>query len=116
MPGAISREVSGAVARQIRLPYSARRRAATLYVKLLARVFPDRVWGGWSFEGSVFRPGAVIPEETIPPPGLALECAGPQPGGRGHVRAPTLYILWRYDRDTGEWAELARVADRKSVV
>ena len=113
MPGIVSREIAGGVARLVRLPCSANsRRTAGLpvYVKVLVRVCRDRIWGGWSFEGATHRPASILPEENLADPGLALECCGPLPGGRGHNRAPTLYILWKYDRATGEWREIARAA------
>jgi hypothetical protein len=80
-------------------------------------VKPDRVWGGYRFDGDLLSPGAMIdqaalwPAPTYPRVPLLLECAGPEGGGRGHRRVPYLYILWRWDQSRGEWGELARVAD-----
>ena len=108
MPGLIAEEVGGAGVRLVRLPRSSVNRNAVTYARLLRRVCRDRTWGGWCFEGLVERPGSVIPAGRIPAGGLLLECAGSQPGGRGHNRAPTLYILWRYEHASGEWRELAR--------
>jgi len=109
MSGSLAREVAGAV-HWVRLPRSATRRGGVTYARMLESVVPDRVWGGWRFEGRVLGPGALVPLIEIPEPGLLLECAGVEPGGRGHVRAPTLYILWRYDTRPGYWSELARAA------
>lgn len=108
--GAIRVEVAGPGRCLVRLPRSATRRGAVAYCKLLRTVKPDRIWGGWAFEGELLSPGGTVPEAEIGEAGLLLECAGAQPGGRGHIRAPTLYILWRYDRAGGRWRELARTA------
>jgi hypothetical protein len=110
MPGIVAEEVAGAVVRRVRLPRSAGSRQALTYIQLLANVTHDRTWGGWSFQGRALRPGAVIEENEIPQHGLALECAGTLTGGRGHNRAPMLYILWRYSFPEGEWREVARSA------
>jgi len=110
MPGLLAPELAGAAARPVRLPRSAAGRSGITYCRLLERVEPDRVWGGWSFVGRVERPGALIPEAELPPAGLLLECADTEPGGRGHHRAAVRYILWRYDREAGEFRELARTS------
>lgn len=73
------------------------------------------MWGGYSFDGDLLRPGSLVDEselclEGTTAPVLVLECAGPCGEGRGHRRRPTLYLLWRYDPAAGEFRELARVA------
>jgi len=110
MPGFLAPEVSGAAQRRVRLPRSAATRQAITYCRLIERVRPDEVWGGWKFEGPEYRPGSVIPESELPATGLVLECAGAVAGGWGHLRAPVAYILWRYEGETGEFRELARTS------
>ncbi len=107
MPGMVSREIAGET-QLVRLPRSSTRRGLITYCRLLKSVEPDTIWGGWSFDGPVFRPGILINEQDLPRAALLLECAGAHPGGRGHNRAPVLYILWRYEG--AEWLELARVS------
>lgn len=109
MPGRIAAEVAGHGQRLVRLPRSAERRDAVTYARLIESVGLDSVWGGWWFEGPLWRPGGVIAESELGS-GLLLECAGPQPGGWGHHRAEFLYILWRWDPGAGAWGELARVS------
>lgn len=109
MSGSVAREVAGQE-HSVRLPHSATRRGGVTYARLLEAVMPDRTWGGWKFEGRVLRPGALVPLIEIEERGLLLECAGAGLGGRGHVRAPVLYVLWRYDTATGNWREVARAA------
>ena len=103
-------EVADSGALLVRLPRTASSRGTVTYLKLLDRVKRDSIWGGWRFEGRLLRPGGFIPAAEIQEPGLLLECAGVLPGGWGHSRAPTLYLLWRWDRPAGRWRELARVA------
>jgi hypothetical protein len=108
MNAVVAPEVSGASLPQFRLPHSATRRSAVTYIKLVNSVRPDPVWGGYSFEGRILRPGCTLPRDELPDGSLLLECAGAEKGGRGHNRSPDLYILWRLDRDT--WREVARAA------
>jgi hypothetical protein len=75
---------------------------------VVTRVVSDHVWGGYSFEGQLLRPGSSHPIEEIPEPGVLLECAGPVGSGWGHRRRDVLYILWRFDRRRCEWREIAR--------
>ena len=109
MSGALAPETLGAVERRVRLPRSAMRRQAITYCRLIHKLRRDAVWGGWAFDGPTLRPGSVILEADLPLAGLLIECAGSQ-GGHGHNRGPTTYILWRYEREAGEFRELARVA------
>lgn len=85
------------------------------YAKLLDRVEPDAC-DGFGFKGRLLRPGdrielpadlenVVILERT--------EVEGPL-GARNRRRWEALYILWRYDRKTGEWTELAKVQSTSS--
>jgi hypothetical protein len=110
MSSILAREIAGSAEPTLHLPRTAARRGAVTYLKLIRRVTKDPTWGGFAFEGELLPPGGVILETEIKGPGLLLECAGAEPGGRGHVRAPTLYLLWRYDRVAGQWREVARAA------
>jgi hypothetical protein len=107
MNAIVAAEVAGAE-RLIRLPHTSGRRNQITYLQLLERVTPDTVWGGWRFEGRLLRHGATVPADTLPKKALLLECVGNQPGGSGHRRAPTVYILWRLQGDA--WREVARAA------
>jgi hypothetical protein len=92
---------------RVKLPRSATRRGALTWAKLLTRV-DAKAQNGFGFEGRIVRPGALIGIHEMPEPAVVLECAGNDGSGRGHRRAEDVYILWRYDRRRGEWAELAR--------
>lgn len=102
--------------RSVRIPRSSERNSSYAFAKLLARVERNRRVGGFSaFIGSLIRPGKLIEEDALwpsteyPANPILLECAGPVSGsGRGHNRAPFLWLLWRYDRQSGEWQELCR--------
>ena len=108
MQAAVALEVSGVAEPLVRLPRTAARRGAITYCRIVCRVVPDAVWSGYRFEGELARPGSLFPTTRLPDPALLLECAGNLPGGWGHNRTPTVYILWRYDRKAGVWRELAR--------
>jgi hypothetical protein len=98
---------------RIKLPRSAARRGALTWSKLLTRV-DAKAQNGFGFEGRVLRPGALIGIDELGEPAVLLEYAGftgaprRDESGWGHRRCADLYILWRYDRARGEWAELAR--------
>jgi hypothetical protein len=102
--------------REVRIPRSGTVRSGISYAKLLRDVTVDRVWGGYSFDGELLRPGALVDEDALRPPDdtaapiLVLECAGAGGEGWGHRRRPTVYILWQYDPAAGEFREIARVA------
>jgi hypothetical protein len=84
------------------------------YAKLLLRVYPRRANGLDRFDGQLLKPGAVIehsalwPTTEYPPVPLLLEYAGSDHSGRGHNRAKSIYILWRYELVRTEWVEVAR--------
>lgn len=94
----------------IGLPRTATNRQAVTYLKLIREVRRDPAWGGWEIRGDLLQPGGRIPLEEIPEPGLLLECAGAEGAGWGHRRRPYVYLLWRLDRQAGQWRELARTA------
>lgn len=91
-------------------PRSAIRRGALTWLKLLRSARRAGPFGVWDLSGDLLKPGALIDSHSLPEPAILLECAGSVGGGRGHRRAPFLYVLWQFDRATGEWRELARVA------
>lgn len=113
MSAILAREVAGDAVPTVRLPRTASRRGAVTYLQLLRRVTKDSVWGGYAFEGDLLPAGAYMPLAQIAEPALLLECAGSEPGGRGHVRAPTLYLLWRWNKLACQWREVARAASVK---
>lgn len=108
MSAIVAAEIAGPGQRLIRLPRTAERRNQISYIQMLERVTPDTVWGGWRFEGQLLQPGATVPADSLPRDALLIECAGTVPGGSGHRRAPTVYILWRLEGDA--WREVARAA------
>jgi hypothetical protein len=99
----------------IRFPCSSTRASQRFFAKLLTWVDPD-AQTGFGFEGTIVRPGAIVPIERLwPTPAhpeipIMLECAGnprPERGHRRHGQADT-YILWRFDPERKEWEEIAR--------
>jgi hypothetical protein len=82
------------------------------YAILIHRIFPHRTMGD-VFEGRRLRPGAKLqdaelgPAAGLPEPPLLLEYAGSDRKGHGHRRSQHLYILWRYNRDSRDWTQLA---------
>lgn len=84
-----------------------RKRELIVYVKLLRRVRVDRHWGGWRFDGDLWKPGSRVPLDTLPDPAVCIEHAGIAVPGWGHRRSEYLYILWTLDRDRLQWREVA---------
>lgn len=89
------------------------------YAKLLYAIRRDHVWGGWSFEGVLHKPGAEIPERELrpspeyPETPVLLECAGQPPRKWGERRSETVYVVWQYLRQAGgdrRWDEIARAS------
>lgn len=99
--------------RVVRLPRSVVRRDAITFCKLLCQVRRDPQTG-FDFVGRFLRPGARMDEAELwpapqyPAVPVLLECAGSDGRGWGHRRSANTYILWLYERTSGEWAELAR--------
>lgn len=98
----------------VRLPCTSARTCPLKYVKLLCRVDPGAEHA-FGFEGHIYRPGATLtdvelhPTPEYPATPIALEhMRGPAYGIPGHRRTDSIYILWRYDRETNAWRELGR--------
>lgn len=101
----------------VRIPCASSRASQRIFAKLLTRVDPD-AQNGFGFEGTLLRPGSLVPWEKLwPTPAhpqipIMLECAGtenPQSGHRRQRQADT-YVLWRFDVKAKTWSELARSA------
>jgi hypothetical protein len=101
----------------VRIPCTSSRASQRIFAKLLTRVDPD-AQNGFGFEGTLLRPGSMVPLEALwPTPAhpkvpVVLECAGvanPQTGHRRRQQGDT-YILWRFDPAAKTWSELARSA------
>lgn len=99
----------------VRFPCSSTRASQRFFGKLLTRVDPD-AQNGFGFEGTIVRPGSIVPMGALwPTPAhpeipILLECAGnpkPERGHRRHGQSDT-YILWRFDLEIKEWEEIAR--------
>lgn len=77
------------------------------------RVYPERTLG--AFEGRLLRCGSNVeeaelrPTEEYPEVPLLLEFAGHDASGSGHRRSNHVHILWKLNRKTKEFEELARV-------
>ncbi len=101
----------------IRLPRSSTR---MVFAKLLTFVDP-KAHTGFGFEGTILKPGSLIPKEALwptaqhPPIPILLECAGtvnPKNGLPAKHNWPTLYILWRFDLKNELWVEIARASSQ----
>jgi hypothetical protein len=105
------------LARKVRIPISRSRRTQPTWAKLLKRIDP-RSRSPFEWRGRFFRPGAWVEENALWPDGtfprtpLLVEHAGAEAPARGHNRhrCDNTVILWRYDRATGQFAEVGRVA------
>lgn len=102
--------------RRVRIPRTSGRRNDVCWARLLWRV--DRALGRGElipFHGRLVRCGRLVREAELwpapeyPAAPILLESAGIALAGWGHRRSQKLYILWRYERDTGAWREIARV-------
>jgi hypothetical protein len=97
----------------IRLPRTSGRDRSRTFAKLLARVDPEAQCGT-GFEGTIMRPGTMVPREKLwPTPAhpkipIMLECAGPSNPQTGHRSRKAVYILWRFDPLVDTWSEIAR--------
>lgn len=114
--GIPSRSEAPPAVKLVSLPRSATSRNAITYVKLIHSVKTDHAFGGYRFEGPLFRPNQTIEEAELrpspdyPETPLLLECAGPAAPAWGHKRAKQLYILWKYNPSRNDWDEVARTA------
>lgn len=106
----------------VHIPRTATRRSSFDWAKALTRVRPNPE-SGFDFEGRFLRSGATVDEDQVflagrdPAFSIVLEYAGQDrsnppdyPFGGGRKRFPMLYILWRCDRATLVWRELARAS------
>jgi hypothetical protein len=100
----------------VRLPISSTRRTQQTYAKLLKR-FDPRSRTPFEWAGRFLRPGSQVPESELWPDGtfprnpIIVEFAGaisPARGWQRHQSEETA-VLWRYDRELGEFHELGRV-------
>lgn len=98
----------------VRLPSSSAPRERDSFLKLLSYVDPEAEHG-FGFEGVLLRPGSVVnpselrPDNRWPETPIVLEYArGAAFGPPGRRRREQIYILWRYDMETGAWRELGR--------
>lgn len=101
--------------RKVRIPRTSSRRTEQCWARLLCRV-NGMNFTPMAFEGKLLRCGKVLLESELcpgpeyPRTPVLLEHAGIAEAGWGHRRSTQLYVLWRYERETGEWKELARAA------
>ncbi len=108
----------------VRIPRTAGRHCTRSYALLVLRVGRNRALR--NFEGRLFRAGALVEESALwPTPHypripLLIEFAGTDglaangKPAHGHNRARDIRILWRFDRERGEWDEVARIASAGS--
>ena len=105
------------------LPQTSTRRGAVATVTLVESVDTNpRVPGGLAWRGRSFRPGAAFPERELlatysSSPGVAplalehTEIAEQELDPAGRKRWRTLQVLWRYQRASRSWIEMARIVD-----
>lgn len=96
---------------QVRLPRTATRRGAISYLKLLHAVARDAKTP-FEYEGRYLRPGQRMPLTELPEGNvILLECTEIETTAkrsRDLKGWESLYILWRFDRSSKEWTEIAR--------
>jgi len=99
----------------VRIPRTSTRASQRFFAKLLTRVDPNAATG-FGFEGTILRPGSMIPLSALwPTPAhpaipIVLEYAGNPNPVRGPARRlqPDTYVLWRFDPEKKTWSEIAR--------
>jgi len=100
---------TAAPARKVQLPCTSdRSQRGKVYLRLLTEVLPAKYAAG--FEGPIYRPGATVSSGELPDPAVILECAGKAGAWRPGKQRPTTWILWRLDRSTWTWEEIARAS------
>ncbi len=110
----LSQPAPSAEASTVRLPSSATRRGTVTSIRLIRKVRPDPIWGGYAFDGDLFRPGQVIqlgdlrPSDDYPDPPLLIECAGSVGRMPRSKHSEYLHLLWRYEPVRNAWSEVAR--------
>ncbi len=100
---------------QIRLPRTATRRGGLCFAKLLESVDP-KAKDGFGFKGRILEPGARIDENELGANPVVLECTEIEGSHaiRKRKKWERLYILWRWDAERREWAEIARIQSQGS--
>ncbi len=58
--------------------------------------------------GATIEESALWPTPDYPAVPLLLEYAGNDRTGRGHNRSNDIYLLWRYERESGRWVALLK--------
>jgi hypothetical protein len=97
--------------RLIQLPRTSSRSQRRLaHLKLLSAVRPLEF--SCAFEGRIYPPGGLLPEEKLGPCPVVLECVGPVGDARPGRLREVQWILWRYDWQRAEWREIARAQSR----
>lgn len=98
----------------VKLPCSSPRNSREKFAKLLSHVDPQAEHA-FGFEGRFLRPGATVtdaelrPTDAFPIVPILLEyMRGPSYGIPGRRRCDSIYILWRYERESNVWRELGR--------
>ena len=89
----------------------------------MRRLSPNRALR--NFEGQLLRSGALVEDSALWPDAhyplvpLLIEFAGTDglaangKPARGHNRARDIRILWRFDRERGEWDEVTRITSEE---
>jgi hypothetical protein len=104
------------VPREIRIPQTCTDRRQLTFAQIILRMSPRAT--PTIFEGARFRTGSRVTEcELRPTPDypeipLLLEYAGNDRTGRGHRRSNDIHVLWKFESETSEWIELARVTSQ----
>ena len=88
----------------MRFPKSSFNREMACHIRLLTKVH-ENIDRRELFEGRVFAPGSAAPAD-LPDPAVLLEYAGYPRGGA--PRGTGQWILWRLNRERGEWEEVMR--------
>lgn len=97
----------------MRIPRSQQGRREISFAKLILRVYPRRPSHA-AIDGRLLKCGALIDEAELwptpeyPSVPLLLEYAGKKRKFLNDRNADDVHILWRYDRATRSWGEIAR--------
>jgi hypothetical protein len=97
----------------VRIPRTQQSRRETGFAKLILSVYPQRPAHA-AITGRLLKCGAVIDEAQLWPTSeypavpLLLEYAGKNRKFLNDRNADDIHVLWRYDRATTSWREIAR--------
>lgn len=106
---AVPTEAAPTTKRRVQLPSTSdRSQRGRCYLRLLTEVLPAKFGAG--FEGPIYRPGASVSSDEFPDPAVILECGGKMGKWRPGKPRPTVWLLWRLDRSTWTWEEIARAS------